>query len=105
MIASTLVSGAVLILVPISPNLPFMLGASFPLGFASVAPELAIPYAAGLVPGAGRGKVVGTVMSGLLIGGLLSRTTSGLIRTKFSWDVDDWVAAGVMLPLAGCPWI
>ncbi len=93
MIASTLVSGAVLILVPISPNLPFMLGASFALGFASVAPQLAIPYAAGLVPGAGRGKVVGTVMSGLLIGVLLSRTTSGLIGTKFSWHVVYWFAA------------
>ena len=78
-IASTLLSCAVLILVPVSPNLPFMLGASFALGFASVAPQLAIPYAAGLVPGAGRGKVVGTVMSGLLIGVLLSRTASGLV--------------------------
>src|SRR6202047_4032110 len=56
-IASTLLSCAILILVPISPNLPFMLGVSFALGFASVAPQLAIPYAAGLVPGAGRGKV------------------------------------------------
>ncbi len=82
-----------------------MLGASFALGFASVAPQLAIPYAAGLVPGAGRGKVVGTVMSGLLIGVLLSRTTSGLIGTKFSWHVVYWFAAAVMLLLAVVLWI
>jgi len=104
-IASTLVSGAVLVLVPVSPNFPFMLGASFALGFASVAPQLAIPYAAGLVPGAGRGRVIGTVMSGLLIGVLLSRTTSGLIGTKFSWQVVYWSAAGVMLLLAVVLWI
>jgi len=104
-IASTLLSSAILILVPISPNLPFMLGASFALGFASVAPQIAIPYAAGLVPGAGRGKVVGTVMSGLLIGVLLSRTTSGLIGTKFSWQVVYWFAAAVMLLLAVVLWI
>jgi predicted MFS family arabinose efflux permease len=104
-IASTLVSGAVLVLVPISPNFPFMLGASFALGFASVAPQLAIPYAAGLVPGAGRGRVIGTVMSGLLIGVLLSRTTSGLIGTKFSWQVVYWSAAAVMLLLAVVLWI
>ena len=104
-IASTLVSGAVLVLVPISPNLPFMLGASFALGFASVAPQLAIPYAAGLVPGAGRGRVIGTVMSGLLIGVLLSRTTSGLLGTKFSWQVVYWSAAAVMLLLAVVLWI
>jgi predicted MFS family arabinose efflux permease len=105
MIASTLLSCTILILVPVSPNLPFMLGASFALGFASVAPQLAIPYAAGLVPGAGRGKVVGTVMSGLLIGVLLSRTTSGLIATKFSWHVVYWLAAAVMLLLAVVLWI
>jgi len=104
-IASTLVSCAVLILVPISPNLPFMLGASFALGFASVAPQLAIPYAAGLVPGAGRGRVIGTVMSGLLIGVLLARTISGFIGTRFSWQTVYWFAAAVMLLLAVVLWI
>lgn len=104
-IASTLLSCAILILVPISPNLPFMLGASFALGFASVAPQLAVPYAAGLVPGAGRGKVIGTVMSGLLIGILLSRTTSGLIGSRFSWQVIYWSAAAVMLVLAVVLWL
>jgi predicted MFS family arabinose efflux permease len=104
-IASTLLSCIILILVPISPNLPVMLGVSFALGFASVAPQLAVPYAAGLVPGAGRGKVVGTVMSGLLIGILLSRTTSGLIGTRFSWQVVYWSAAAVMLILAVVLWL
>jgi predicted MFS family arabinose efflux permease len=104
-IASTLLSGVILILVPVSPNLPIMLGASFALGFASVAPQLAVPYAAGLMPGAGRGKVVGTVMSGLLIGILLSRTTSGLIGTRFSWQVVYWAAAAVMFILALVLWL
>jgi predicted MFS family arabinose efflux permease len=104
-IASTLLSCFILILVPVSPNLPFMLGASFALGFASVAPQLAVPYAAGLVPGAGRGKVIGTVMSGLLIGVLLSRTTSGLIGSRFSWHVVYWAAAVVMMILAVVLWI
>jgi len=42
MIASALVSCAILIVVPISPNLSVMLGAGFALGFASVAPQLAV---------------------------------------------------------------
>ena len=104
-IASTLLSCAILILVPVSPNLPFMLGISFALGFASVAPQLVIPYAAGLVSGAGRGKIIGTVMSGLLIGILLSRTTAGLIGTRFSWQVVYWAAAAVMLVLALVLWV
>jgi predicted MFS family arabinose efflux permease len=82
-----------------------MLGASFAVGFASIAPQLVVPYAAGLVPGAGRGKVIGTVMSGLLIGVLLSRTTSGLIGSKFSWQVVYWSAAVVMLALALVLWL
>ena len=104
-VASTLLSCSILILVPISPNLPFMLGASFALGFTSIAPQLVIPYAAGLVPGAGRGKVIGTVMSGLLIGVLLSRTTSGIIGSRFSWQVVYWSAALVMLILAVVLWL
>jgi predicted MFS family arabinose efflux permease len=104
-IASTLLSCFILLLVPVSPNLPFMLGASFTLGFASVAPQLAVPYAAGLVPGAGRGKVIGTVMSGLLIGVLLSRTTSGLIGSRFSWHMVYWAAAAIMMILAVVLWI
>jgi MFS family permease len=39
-IGSTLVSSAILIILPVSPNLPSILGASFALGFASVAPQL-----------------------------------------------------------------
>jgi predicted MFS family arabinose efflux permease len=104
-IASTLISGAILTLVPISPNLPTLLGVSFALGFASVAPQLVIPYAAGLVSGAGRGKVIGTVMSGLLIGILLSRTTAGLIGTRFSWQIVYWAAAAAMLILALVLWL
>src|SRR5258708_13454178 len=77
MIASTLVSGAVLILVPISPNLPFMLGASFALGFASVPPQLAIPDAAGLVPGACPAKVAGTVLSAFSLAIPLPPPTAG----------------------------
>jgi predicted MFS family arabinose efflux permease len=103
-IGSTLVSSAILIVLPVSPNLPCILGASFALGFASVAPQLMVPYAAGLVPGPGRGKVVGTVMSGLLIGILLSRTLSGLIGSKLSWQAVYWLAGGVMFVLAFILW-
>jgi hypothetical protein len=54
-------SSGALLMIPLAPNLPIMLLASFAVGFTSVTPQLAIPYVAGLVPGAGRGKVVGMV--------------------------------------------
>ena len=47
-----------------------------------------------------RGRVVGTVMSGLLIGILLARTFSGLVAAAFGWRVVFWVAAAIMVALA-----
>jgi predicted MFS family arabinose efflux permease len=99
-IGTTIFSSVALSMIPLAPNLPMMLLSSFAVGFTSVTPQLAVPYAAGLVPGAGRGKVVGMVMSGLLIGILLSRTLSGLIGSRFSWQIVFWSGAGAMVLLS-----
>ena len=97
---TTLLSSLALITIPVSPNLPVMLLSSFAVGVTSVTPQLVVPYAAGLVPGSGRGKVVGLVMSGLLVGILISRTVSGFIGSRWSWHTVFWLAAGVMLLLS-----
>jgi predicted MFS family arabinose efflux permease len=101
----TLLSSLALVAIPLSPNLAVMLLSSFGLGITSVTPQLVVPYAASLVPGAGRGKVVGLVMSGLLIGILFSRSLSGFIANRLSWHTVFWLAAGVMLLLSGVLWI
>jgi predicted MFS family arabinose efflux permease len=44
-----------------------------------------------------RGKKIGFVMSGLLIGILLSRTLSGFIGEHFGWRSMYYIAAGLML--------
>jgi predicted MFS family arabinose efflux permease len=98
-VLTTFLSSLALITIPLAPNLPVMLLSSFAVGLTSVTPQLVVPYAAGLVPGSGRGKVVGFVMSGLLIGILLSRSVSGLIGSRFSWPTAFWLAAGVMVLL------
>jgi predicted MFS family arabinose efflux permease len=101
----TLLSSLALVAIPLSPNLAVMLLSSFGLGITSVTPQLVVPYAASLVPRAGRGKVVGLVMSGLLIGILFSRSLSGFIANRLSWHTVFWLAAGVMLLLSGVLWI
>jgi len=102
---TTLLSSLALIAIPLSPNLAVMLFSSFAVGITSITPQLVIPYTASLVTGPGRGKVVGLVMSGLLIGILASRSLSGLIGSRLSWHTVFWLAAGVMLLLSGVLWI
>jgi predicted MFS family arabinose efflux permease len=92
-------SALMLVAVGLSPGLHFMVFASFLLGAASVAPQLVVPYAAGLAGLENRGRVVGSVMSGLLVGILLSRTLSGLLAAAAGWRAVYWISAGLVLGL------
>ncbi|OJT20070.1 MFS transporter [Archangium sp. Cb G35] len=97
-IMSTLVSLA-LVGVAVAPSLPWMVAASGLAGVTTVVPQLLVPFAANLAPAASRGRVVGTVMSGLLIGILLSRTASGFLGVRFGWRAMFWIAAALRLLL------
>jgi predicted MFS family arabinose efflux permease len=55
------------------------------VGFGSVAVQVLVLYAAHLVSDAIRGRVVGNVMSGLMIGVLLARPASSFITQMASW--------------------
>ncbi|MFW3579123.1 MFS transporter [Vagococcus fluvialis] len=57
----------------------------FILGFSSVTAQIVIPFAAVISSEEERGKNLGVVLSGLLIGILLSRTVSGFIGSQLGW--------------------
>ncbi|QRK13954.1 MFS transporter [Archangium violaceum] len=88
-----------LMAVALAPNMPWMVIASGVVGVTTVVPQLLVPLAAHLAPETQRGRVVGTVMSGLLIGILLSRTAAGLLGVRFGWRAMFWIAAALMLLL------
>ncbi|HET6495866.1 MAG TPA: MFS transporter [Thermoleophilia bacterium] len=67
------------------------------VGLTSVMAQVLVPFAATLAPAAERGRVVGTVMSGLLLGILLGRTVSGLVAAAAGWRVVYGGAAALML--------
>ncbi len=69
--------------------------ASFCIGFTSIIPQLVLPMAANLSAPDKRGKIVGSIMSGLLIGILLSRTLSGFIGAWLGWRGMFWIAAAI----------
>lgn len=61
------------------------LAAAFCVGLGSVAVQILVPYAAHLAPEAERGRIVGNVMSGLLLGIMLARPVSSFIASHFGW--------------------
>jgi predicted MFS family arabinose efflux permease len=84
----------------VSPTIAWLVFASSIVGITTIVPQITVPFAALLAPPAVRGKVVGTVMSGLLIGILLARTVSGFVGAELGWRAMYWIASGVMLVLA-----
>ncbi|OAX53149.1 MFS transporter [Xanthomonas graminis] len=73
-------------------------------GLSSVAAQILVPFAATLAAPHERGRVVGTVMSGLLLGILLARTVSGLLAGAGGWHTVYWVAAALILLVAALLW-
>ncbi|MBX0292262.1 MFS transporter [Hymenobacter sp. HSC-4F20] len=82
-----------------APTFALLAAASLLIGLFSAVPQLLIPMAASLASDEERGRVVGKVMSGLLIGILLSRTISGYVGAHFGWRTMFWAGAGVMVVL------
>src|SRR5882724_7879482 len=89
-----------LLAIALSPNLPWLLAASLAMGIATCVPQILVPLAANLAPPGERGRAVGTVMSGLLSGILLSRTLSGFLGAAWGWRAMYLVAAALMIALA-----
>jgi predicted MFS family arabinose efflux permease len=83
-----------------SPNIVVLIAAVAVAGVCSVAAQVLVPFSATLADDDQRGRVVGTVMSGLLVGILLARTLSGLIADAAGWRTVFVVAAGVVLAMA-----
>ncbi len=100
-VGTTALSALTLCLVALAPSIHWMIVASYVMGFICVTPHFVVPYAAAAVSPERRGRTVGTVMSGLLIGILLSRTLSGSIGAHAGWRAVFWLAAAGMLALAG----
>ncbi|MFD1754598.1 MFS transporter [Rufibacter sediminis] len=90
-----------LLLAGFAVNIQMLMAASFLIGATSVVPQLLIPMAAHLAKPEARGRTVGFVMSGLLIGILLSRTISGFVGVHLGWRAMFYIAAGMMLVLWG----
>jgi len=99
-VAVSIASSCAAALTAISPNFVWLALASVALGMTSIIPHLMMPFAARLAPPEARGKVLGTVMSGGLIGVLLARTASGFVGAEWGWRTVYWSACLIMFAVA-----
>src|SRR5262252_1538630 len=99
---STLLVGESIALAAVasSANVIWLSLACFFVGALAATVHVIVPLAAHIAPPKERGRVVGTVLSGLLIGVLLARTFSGITGAQYGWRTVYWFASLLMLALA-----
>jgi predicted MFS family arabinose efflux permease len=93
-----------LLLAAASPSIGCLLAASFAIGLSATMAQDIVPAAATLAPDANRGKIVGTVMTGLLLGILLSRVVSGFVAEHYSWRTMFVAAAASVAAIGVAAW-
>ena len=84
-----------------SQNWATFLGAMVFVGLMAVVVQIVVVYTASLAAAHQRGKAVGTVTSGVVLGILLARFTSGVIADLAGWRAVYLSSACLMLMMAG----
>lgn len=98
-IVMTTLSASGLLITALSDNIWQILLGTALTGLFSVVAQVLVPMAASIAKPHQRGKAVGTIMSGLLLGILLARTISGGVAMIGGWRAIYWVAFGLMMIL------
>jgi predicted MFS family arabinose efflux permease len=98
-LVSTGVTVLALLLAASASNFLILQVASVLIGVSSIVPQLILPLAASMTPGNKRGSTIGTIMAGLLVGILASRSLSGAVGSFYGWRAMYYIAAGVCVVL------
>lgn len=85
-----------LIAAALATNASIFLAASLFIGLGSVTAQILVPYAAYLASEEQRGRVVGNVMSGLLLGIMFARPAASFLADLFGWKFIFWLSAGII---------
>ncbi|TWT13892.1 MFS transporter [Reyranella sp. CPCC 100927] len=84
-VGQSLLSALALVAVALAPTAPVLLAAMAAVGLLAVVTQVLVAYAAILARPGERGRAVGIVTSGIIIGILLARTVSGTLSDLFGW--------------------
>jgi len=97
---TVLTSVPALLIAGLAHSKAVFLAAGALVGVTSVSVQMLVPLAANLAPDHLRGRIVGNVMSGLLLGILLARPAASLIASFFGWRTVFFASAVAMAILA-----
>ena len=103
-VSMTLLAAGGMLITASSQSLTMMIIGTALTGLFSVVAQILVPLAATLASPEKRGKVVGTIMSGLLLGILLARTVAGLLASLGGWRTVYWVASVLRVIMALALW-
>ncbi|MCX4179192.1 MFS transporter [Enterobacter sp. HSTU-ASh6] len=103
-VSMTLLAAVGMLITASSQSLTMMIVGTALTGLFSVVAQILVPLAATLASPEKRSKVVGTIMSGLLLGILLARTVAGLLASLGGWRTVYWVASVLMVVMALALW-
>jgi predicted MFS family arabinose efflux permease len=82
-----------------APGVWSLIAASFGLGIVSCVPQQLVPFAAVMSLPSERGRSVGTVVSGIMVGILVGRTISGVVGEAYGWRAVYGLEAAFMIPV------
>jgi predicted MFS family arabinose efflux permease len=93
-------SAVALLLSGLAPGFAALFVASLLVGVSAATAQIVVPWSSSLALPSDRGRVVGVVMSGLLLGILLARVVSGAIAEIGGWRAVLFVGAALMAVLS-----
>ncbi|AOM42376.1 MFS transporter [Xenorhabdus hominickii] len=95
----TLLTASGLFLTAVAQNFWQILAGTLLTGLFSIVAQLLIPFAVEIAPEHQKGKTVGIMIGGLLLGILSARTVSGLLAELNGWRTVFWLAGILLLIL------
>ncbi len=99
-VSQTLLSAAALLMIALAPDSVWLLLGMTLTGLLAVVTQVLVAYAATLAEPAQRGRVVGVVTSGIVVGILLARTVAGGMADLAGWRAIYVLSAGLTLLMA-----